>query len=240
MNSAFPRILFLVALALLGGVAFHYAPPSTTTYHIFPAFAQNHARMESFSDSGVTGNSSIRISQVDSTLHMDMTLLAPEGKDAWAGVGWYLQDANWLFMDTLFIRIRGTGFSEAQLKLLTFDPDHTVPTDRATYRQVLKEIAIRSEWQLIAIPTDHFYVPDWWYTQQNVSRKLDSKHLEKVYRLDLQPAANSPRNAPMTMDVQVLNAFGTSSRNLAILLGYWLVLMTVAIGTNPNRRIRKP
>lgn len=232
MNSALKRNLFLVALALLGALVYHFAPPSIKTHSILPS----NLVLETFSDSGSVGNSSIHLSKQNQGLAMDIVLNAPEGKDAWAGIGWDLMDANWMFMDTLFVKIRGTGTTEAQLKLLTFDPDHTNPENRDTYRQVLKEVPIGSDWKLLAIPTDYFYVPDWWYQQQGVSHDLDSKHLEKVLRLDFQPSAKSPRQTPIHIEIESIQAYGKSSRNVAILLGYWFILMIFALGTNPNKR----
>lgn len=239
MNSAIRRNLILITLAILGALAFHYAPPSIKTYSILPRDPSEPLPLETFSDSGVTGTSKISMDQSSEALHLDILLNAPEGKDSWAGIGWTLTDANWMFMDTLYVKIRGTGVSEAQLKLLTFDPDHTDPTNRDTYRQVLKEIPVTSAWTTLAIPTEQLYVPEWWYQQQKVARDLDSKHLEQVFRFDFLPAANSPRNAPISIDIASITASGTSSRNLALLLGYWFILMIFAIGANPNKESKK-
>lgn len=235
MNSALRTYLLLLVLASIGIALFRFAPPSRNSVTLSPS-TKYSAQMESFSDSGVTGSSQIQIVKKNNPIQANMVLIAPADQPSWAGFGWLLNDANWSFMDTLYLEVRGQGFSELELKILTFDPDHTKPENRSSYRQVIKEVAISSQMQKIAIPTEQFYIPDWWYSQEGVSKDLDSKHLEKVYRIDIQPSSKTPRNVPLLLEIQSVTITGTSSRNLAILLGYLFLLMIIALGTNPHKR----
>ena len=244
MHHSARKYAILLLLALMGVGVYVGAPSPRKSLRLVPSPAAR-AVLETFSDSGVTGKSHVTLADRGDTLVAAITLSAPQGKDAWAGIGWRIADlggnkANWTFMDTLHVQIRAQGISEVQLTILTFDPDHTKPTDRSTYRQMIKEIPVKSEWTSIALPAELFYIPEWWYAQQGVDRKLDSKHLEGVFRLDLSPSPGAPREVPLQIEVRSLDLVGKSSRNLAILLGYILLLTLIALGTNPNKRRLDP
>jgi len=228
--------MILLALAAFGVLVYRLAPPSRTVIHLTPSLELQNA-METFSDSGVTGKSWVHLLHRDSPIDAMLYLDAPAEKDSWAGFGWLLHESNWSFMDTLYVEARAEGFDEIQFKILTFDPDHTNRQDRSTYRQLSKEIPVTREWQTLQIPTNDFYIPDWWYKQQGVDPKLDSKHLEKVYRLDIQPSDQAPRFVPLHLEIRSVTVVGSSSRNTAILLGYLFILMLTTLGTNPHKRV---
>lgn len=233
MQSAFRRYLVLLTLAIAGIVVYRLVPFSGATQIVFPSVLSRTP--VTFSDSGVTGTSQIILSVQDTLVESKILLDAPMDKDCWAGFGWNLK-SNWSFMDTLFLEVRAEGFSELQLYVLTFDPDHSINDSADTYRQLVKEFPVSTNWQRIAVPAEQFYIPDWWYAQQGVDRSLDNKHLESVRRISIQPSARSPRGVPLRLELRRLEAVGASNRNQAILLGYLFLLTLVALGTNPNWR----
>jgi hypothetical protein len=229
------KYLIILAFATLGVVVYFLAPPSRTVIRLTPSLELQND-IETFSDSGVTGKSWVRMKHKDSPIEAELYLDAPAEKNSWAGFGWLLRESNWSFMDTLYVEVRAQGFDELQFKILTFDPDHTDRKNRSSYRQLNKEIPVSREWQTICIPTNDFYIPDWWYKQQGVDPILNSKHLESVYRLDVQPSEQAARFVPLQLEIRSMTAVGASSRNTAILLGYLFILMITTLGTNPNKR----
>jgi len=234
MKPAFKKYLLLLLLASAGLAVFHVAPPSLKTLQLLPS--QDLSAIAAFSDNTASGHSVIHLLTQDSLISTQIVLDTSSGRDVWAGFGWKLSDANWSFIDTVFLDIRCVGCSEVQLKLLTYDPDVSKRDDFSTYRQLVKEIPVSGNWQRIALPAEHFYVPEWWYQQHKVDKSLDSKHLESVARFDIQPSSQAPRGTSINLEVRSLTMVGSSPRNAAILLGYLFLLMLFVLGTNPHRR----
>jgi len=225
--------MILLGFALLGILVYHFAPVSRTVVPVIPApiFAQE---VETFFNLDSGNRSSVTLLSKDSPLSANLFLQSPAGKEAWAGIGWPLHDANWSFMDTFYVEMRADGLKEVQFKILTYDPDHTNPEDRDTYRQVVKEVPVTSDWVKIAVPSEDFYIPDWWYVQQKVSHSLSSKHFERVYRLAVQAETSSPRNVPLKLEIRSLTIVGRNNYYLGFLLVYLFILTLFAIGTHPN------
>jgi hypothetical protein len=234
MKSAITKYLFLLVLALIGFFVYSKAPSPRKVISIAPS-TEFSKSLQTYADSSSEGQSRVALAQVGSTILCKTTFAPASKKDVWAGFGWDL-DQNWDFMDTLYLEVRASGIPELELKLLTYDPDYSKAGDPSTYRQVVKEVPVSNQWQKLAIAAEHFYVPDWWYTQTGVSKNLDSRHFEQVLRLNIQPSSKAPRGVPLEFEVRSLTLTGTNSRNLAIFLGYLFVLMIFALGVNPHKR----
>lgn len=238
MKSFLLGIFVPLLLAVLGIVVYRHIPAERTVLQLVPSSEFRRA-IEVFNDSMAGGASRIRLEESQTGgLRAHMHLSAPEGQDAWAGFGWLLQESNWTFVDSLYIEVRTDNLEEIELKLLTFDPNHTRRTDRNTYKQIVKELPVSSRWHTLAVPIDHFYIPQWWFAQQGVDPKFDSKHLERVFRLDIRPSSHAPQGQDLRIEVRSLVVVGSSNRNFAILFVYLFLLMVVALGGYPRMRRR--
>lgn len=237
MNSYFKRYLIIAVLAILAIFVYSRIPPSRKSIAIWPANDLSH--LKSFANTGDV-SSALTFGAIKDQLNIAILLNASDPTQAWASLQFDLKKIhggvmNWLFMDSLIIELSTYDTPELMLKVLTWDPDVSQSEDPSTYRILIKELPLSKGLQHIAIPAEHLYVPDWWYTQRGVSKDLDSKHLEGVTHFEISTTEKTPLAKQVRIDIQQIRVEGPKRTNFVILLAFLFVLALAAIGLKPTQ-----
>lgn len=218
---------WLLLVALLMIATYVIAPTPQWQTQIFPGQTPNRLAFDSHSHASWTGDSLVS--------KLVYTLQSPAKTDAYASGGWTMDpkrkiSLNWSFLDTIHLEIRGTGCSEALLRILTFDPDYSKEDKEETYRPLLKEIPLEAQWKQISLVAEELYIPDFWYTQQGIAKKYDRKYLETPRVFEFANGWNCPHHQESTIEIRSIVLQGSSNRYFGWLVFGLLSLTIVALG----------
>ena len=122
------------------------------------------------------------------------------------------------------------GTDEILVKVWTYDPDVTDMQKSNTFKMLLKEVPVKTGRNKIAIPFEHFYIPDFWYDDLGVKRSKNRLHHESVARVEISAGWKQPRGKNFVVNVREIFASGISNTAYGIFLFMILGLMIVAIG----------
>jgi len=233
------RSLFAI-LGLLGIVVYILLPERIRSESLVPASVKG-AKFYMYDDSADGGGSRAYLSHSDTLVLFDFALGKNPGKSPYCGFGWdfSLKKRNWSFMDSLILEIRASGMQQVIVKVMTFDPDYTREGENNTLRPLIKEIAVNGEWRRIAIPVEELYVPEYWYKDNGISTRYDSKHLEGVVRVEIAPGWEEARGKPLGLQIRSFQASGASNLYFGLLVGWLLLLLIAAIGVRTPDRSSK-
>jgi hypothetical protein len=137
---------------------------------------------------------------------------------------------NWSLMDSLVLELQSSSdFKELVVQILTYDLDYTEQSDRSTMKPFIKELKLNPGKNRYAMPMEYFYVPDYWFTQQNAKNTHNAKKFFAVTGIDMFSAWKNPVNAELELKISYVCATGVSNTPFVILVVYIGFLITIAI-----------
>lgn len=232
----------LVLLGILGIVVYALVPNRERFENLVPA-PVGAAEFYVYDDSADGGGSRAYLATSDTLILFDFALGNQQKPSPYCGFGWDFATKgrrNWSFMDSVVLEVRATGMDQVILKVLTYDPDHSEEGKNNTLRPLIKEVPVGPGWQRVAIPVEDLYVPDYWYQDNNISTRYDTKHLESVVRVEFAPGWEAPRGKPLGLQVRQMQVRGSSNLYFGILVAWVLVLIIAAMGVRtPSSEERK-
>lgn len=235
MAKYFTLRSLLVLLGLLGIVAYVLAPRRESVNTLLPS--HDDIPFYVYDDSSTGGKSRAYLSHSDTLVLFDFSLGNDPKRSAFCAFGWDIESKgrrNWSFMDSLVLDVRATGTDQIIVKILTHDPDHTRKGESQTLRPLLKEVAVSAEWKRVAIAVEDLYTPDYWYDDNQIKGRNDTKHLESVVRVEVAPGWNAPRGKPLGVQLRLVEARGSSNLYFGLLVGWILLLIIAAMGVRTN------
>jgi len=193
------------------------------------------ATLEKYDDRSDGGNSEADMKLLDSAVEFSCTL-GEKSKSAWCGLIWNFDPSgeenyrNWTFVDTVFFEVDAHGIDEFIVKVWTYDPDVTQLDKPATFKLLLKEVAVKEGRQRVAIPMEQFYTPDFWYGNAGVGKEYNKRHQETVARVEIVPGWNHPRGKKFSLSFGEVCVQGVSNLYFGIVLFSFILLMILAVG----------
>src|SRR5574344_1869176 len=192
--------------------------------------------VSTYDDQSDGGTSSAGLSIVDSTLLFKCKLHNNQDKPAWCGLIWDLDPEgkknyqNWTFVDSLILNISSQNINEIIIKVWTYDPDVTDPSKVNSFRLLIKEWRVKGGEERLAIPMNELYVPDFWYKDNNVNKKLKQRHQESVARFEIAPGWKVARDSEFSISIKSIDVKGISNLAFGVILFFFLVIVSIAIG----------
>lgn len=234
MRTMTKTYVILATIAALALCVFFLLPDRHFEDLVFPL--NDKSTVFAYNDQIDGGESETTFLKNDSSLNFSCTLGLDTTKSAWCGLlfdisnGKNAEYRNWLFVDSIIFDIEAIGTREILVKVWTFDPDVTNIKNPRTYRLLMKEMPIGKGRRRISLPMEHFYTPDFWYSESNIDPTLNKRHQETVARLEIAPGWNRRRGETFSLKIYSVKAKGVSNIAFGILMIIMLVLMIVAIG----------
>jgi len=146
------------------------------------------------------------------------------------GIGFSFDAKNWNLMDSIVLEFESSpNFKELVVQILTFDPDYTDLDDRSTMKPFIKELNLSPGNKRYSIPMEHFYVPDYWFTQQNAKNRHNPKKFFAVTGMDIFSAWKNPANTELELKIGNICVTGASNIPFVILIIYIGILIAIAI-----------
>lgn len=146
------------------------------------------------------------------------------------GIGFSFDSKNWNLMDSLVLEFQSSpNFKELVVQILTFDPDYTKRGDRSTMKPFIKELELSPDKKRYSIAMEHFYVPDYWFIQQNAKNSHNARRFYAVTGIDIFSAWKNPANTELELKIGDVCATGVSNTYFVILVIYIGILIAIAI-----------
>jgi hypothetical protein len=224
----------LAIIAIIVVAIYVMLPKERFAETVFPL--GDGAKVSAFDDNAYGGTSLVSFEASDSLAAFQCTLGADEKKSAWCGMFFDFDPTreknfhNWKNVDTLYLDVDVAGTDEILVKVWTFDPDITDMQRPETFKLLLKEVPVKPGRNQIAVPFEHFYIPDFWYNDLGVKRSMSRMHHESVARVEISAGWKQPRGKKFVVNVRNVFASGVSNTAYGIFLFMILGLMIVAIG----------
>ena len=224
----------LAAIATIVLVVYALLPDLKFEESIFPL--EEGVTVIGYDDVSDGGESVVHVDIGDSVLSFDCTLGMDTSMYAWCGVLWNADPdsamayRNWTFVDTLVLDVEAQGTREILLKIWAYDPDVTDISKPKTFRLLMKEVPLHQGRHRVAIPMDHFYIPEFWFENNKVDADLKSRHQESIARVEIAPGWNQPRGKKFSLNIYSVKAVGVSNIYFGIVMGVFLLLTIVAVG----------
>ncbi|MDR2731990.1 MAG: hypothetical protein LBB36_02095 [Fibromonadaceae bacterium] len=137
---------------------------------------------------------------------------------------------NWNLMDSLVLELQSSpDLRELVVQILTYDPDYTKAGDRSTMKPFIKEVELNPGKKRYSIALEHFYVPDYWFVQQNAKNSHNAKRFFAVMGMDIYAGWKNPANTMLELKVSRACAEGFSNTPFVILVIYLGILIASAI-----------
>ena len=225
-------IIVAIAAVILG--VYFALPDRHFVDSVFPL--HDGASVFEYDDKADGGSSEVTFALTDSSASFSCMLGADTAKSAWCGLlldlsqGEKAEYRNWTFVDSLIFELESSGTDEILVKVWTYDPDVTDMQKSNTFKMLLKEVPVKTGRNKIAIPFEHFYIPDFWYDDLGVKRSKNRLHHESVARVEISAGWKQPRGKNFVVNVREIFASGISNTAYGIFLFIILGLMIVAIG----------
>lgn len=231
MTKTYAVLAAIVAVVL--GVYFAL-PNRYFTESVFPL--TDGMTVVAYDDKADGGLSEAEFSAKDSLLEFSCTLGADTSRGAWCGLVFDLSQGekgkyrNWTFVDSVVFDVEAHGTKEVLVKIWAFDPDVTKPNQPRSFRLLLKEVSLEEGRQRVVVPMEHFYTPDFWYTDGKVDPSMNRRHQESIARLEIAPGWNQKRGQKYSLAIHEVTAKGVSNFAFGVVLFIILGLTVVAIG----------
>ncbi len=146
------------------------------------------------------------------------------------GIRLSFDSKNWNLMDSLVLEFESSqNFKELVVQILTFDPDHSNENDLSTMKPFIKELELSPDKKRYSIFMDHFYVPDYWFIQQNAKNSHNPKRFYAITGIDIFSAWKNPANTELELKIGNVCAMGVSNTPFVILIIYIGILIAIAI-----------
>lgn len=191
----------------------------------------------SFYDDQADGGTSVAgISMIDSSFVFKCKLHGDNEKPAWCGLIWdfnlnqQYSYRNWTFVDSLILNIKTENINEMIIKVWAYDPDVTDEQVKTSFRPLIKEIPLKGGVERISVPMEFLRVPAWWYQQNNVNENLKQRHQGSIARFEITPGWEVKRDQDFQIEIISIEAKGLSNLAFGILLFFFLVVFSIAIG----------
>lgn len=241
MSKFYSLRALLALLGLIGIVIYALLPARERFENLLPT-PKALGEFYVYDDSSSGGSSRAYLSPSDTLVLFDFALGADTSKPAYCAFGWDFAKKgrrNWSFMDSVVLEVRATGMDQVILKVMTHDPDYSREGENATLRPLIKEVPVSGQWQRIAVAVEDLYVPDYWYQDNGVKTRNDSKHLESVVRFEFSPGWEVSRGKPLGLQVRQIQVRGASNLYFGLLVGWLLLLIVAALGVRTPDRSTK-
>lgn len=225
-------VLAAIVVVVLG--VYFALPNRYFTESVFPL--TDEMAVVAYDDKSDGGLSDVEFAAKDSSLAFSCALGTDSTRGAWCGLVFDLSQGekkkyrNWTFVDTVVFDIEASGTKEVLVKIWAFDPDVTNPENPRSFRLLLKEVALMDGRQRVAVPMEHFYTPDFWYTDGKVDPALNRRHQESIARLEIAPGWNQKRGQKYSLTIHEVSVKGVSNFAFGVVLFIILGLTVVAIG----------
>lgn len=222
-----------VVVAVVLGVYFAL-PNRYFVENVFPL--TEGVTVDAYDDKADGGSSDIEFAVADSLLDFSCALGADTTRGAWCGLVFDVSQGekgkyrNWTFVDSVVLDVESHGTKEVLVKIWAYDPDITKPENPRSFRLLLKEFSLQDGRQRIAIPMEHFYTPDFWYTDGKVDPAMNRRHQESIARVEITSGWNQNRGQKYSLTIHEMTVKGVSNFAFGVVLFIILGLTVVAIG----------
>lgn len=226
--------LLLGGISALALIIYALVPNREFKESLYPISESTIVR--TYDDQADGGKSITQLSIVDSALLFNCKLHNDTTKPAWCGLIWDLNSQknddyrNWTFVDSLILNISSQNINEIIIKVWTYDPDVTDPSKVNSFRPLIKEWRVKGGEERLAIPMNELYVPDFWYKDNNVNKKLKQRHQESVARFEIAPGWKVARDSEFSISIKSIDVKGISNLAFGVILFFFLVIVSIAIG----------